>query len=170
MSRPKENEYPNNYSSYIQLVDSDDIISVLQNQIELVKNFFINISEEESNISYAEGKWSIKEVFGHVIDTERIFAYRALRISKNDKTMLSGFDQDFFVENSNYKNVSLQNLIDEFIYLRKSNVMMFKNFSSEMWNRIGAANEKLISVRAILFILAGHLLHHLKIIEQKYLK
>lgn len=170
MNRPNENEYPVYYSNYINLVEDDNIISVLENQIDFVKEFFINISEEKSNFRYAEGKWTIKEVFGHVIDTERIFAYRALRISRNDKTPLPGYDQDLFVQNSNFKNVSLQNLVDEFISVRKSNLMMFKNFSSEMWLNIGTANENLISVRAIAFILAGHLLHHLKIIEQKYLK
>jgi len=170
MNRPNENEYPVYYSNYINLVEDDDIISVLENQIDFVKEFFINISEEKSNFRYAEGKWTIKEVFGHVIDTERIFAYRALRISRNDKTPLPGYDQDLFVKNSNFKNVSLQNLVDEFISVRKSNLKMFENFSSEMWLNIGTANEKLISVRAIAFILAGHLLHHLKVIEQKYLK
>ena len=170
MNRPNENEYPVYYSNYINLVEDDNIISVLENQIDFVKEFFINISEEKSNFRYAEGKWTIKEVFGHVIDTERIFAYRALRISRNDKTPLPGYDQDLFVKNSNFKNVSLQNLVDEFISVRKSNLMMFKNFSSEMWLNIGTANEKLISVRAIAFILAGHLLHHLKVIEQKYMK
>jgi len=170
MNRPNENEYPVYYSNYINLVEDDNIISVLENQIDFVKEFFINISEEKSNFRYAEGKWTIKEVFGHVIDTERIFAYRALRISRNDKTPLPGYDQDLFVKNSNFKNVSLQNLVDEFISVRKSNLKMFKNFSSEMWLNIGTANEKLISVRAIAFILAGHLLHHLKVIEQKYMK
>lgn len=170
MNRPNENEYPVYYSNYINLVEDDDIISVLENQIDFVKKFFINISEEKSNFRYAEGKWTIKEVFGHVIDTERIFAYRALRISRNDKTPLPGYDQDLFVKNSKFKNVSLQNLVDEFISVRKSNLKMFKNFSSEMWLNIGTANEKLISVRAIAFILAGHLLHHLKVIEQKYMK
>ena len=111
----------------------------------------------------------IRELLGHIIDTERVFAYRALRFSRNDKTALPGFEQDDFVPNSNHDNVLLKDLVEEFTLVRKSNLKLFASFTDEMWLRIGTASENAMSVRAVAYNLAGHVIHHTNVLKEKYL-
>lgn len=169
MTRPQKNEYPAYYESYIAQVKSDNVIRVLEDQILTMQNILSDVPEEKEDFTYAEGKWTMKEVIGHVIDTERIFAYRALRIARNDKTPLPGFDQDTYVPNGNFNKRSLYDLAHEFGVVRESNIILFKSFDEEILSRTGIANEKEISVRALLFIVAGHAIHHLNVIKQRYL-
>lgn len=169
MNRPKPQEYAEYYNQYISKVPEGNILEILENQIELTKKLFSNINEEKSLFRYEENKWSIRELLGHVIDTERIFAYRILRFSRNDKTNLPSFEQNNYVPNSNHNNITLCKLLEEFYAVRKSNLLLFKSFSEEMWNRTGIANNNPATVNAFVYILAGHFIHHINIIEQKYL-
>jgi len=157
------------YDKYIDLVPKGEILNILDNQVKEVIEFISRIDDEKSKFKYAENKWSIREVFGHVLETERIFAYRALRFSRNDKNEIAGSNQTEDMPHSNYENIPLANLLEEFILVRKSNVMLFNTFTKEMWMRTGTANKNLMSVRAITYIMVGHCIHHLNVIRDKYL-
>ncbi len=169
MNRPEKGEYAEYYERYISLVEENDIVAVLENQQTELLEFFKKITEEKSLFAYAEGKWSIKEVIGHLTDGERIFAYRALRISRADKTPIEGFEQDGYIENSNFDNTPLSELIDELLLSRKANLILFKNLTDEAWLQTGTASDSPVSVRAIAYIMAGHISHHLKILNERYL-
>lgn len=169
MNYPEKTEYAPFYGGYVSLVEETDIVSVLQKQISEIQNLSASISAEKSDFRYAEGKWTIREVFGHIVDAERVFSYRALRISRNDKTPMSSFDENAYVANSNFSQVNLADLIEEFSHLRQSNVLMFKNLPDEVWLQTGKASNAEISVRALAFIMAGHVRHHANILKERYL-
>lgn len=169
ISRPEKNEYAEYYETYVSLVGDGSILEVLkQNKIETQK-ILAEISEEKSHFRYAEGKWSIKELLGHIIDTERIFAYRALRFARADETPIEGFDQDPYIENANFDNCKFTDLIAEFALIRDSNILMLQNFPSEAWTRSGIASENPVTVRALAYMLAGHEKHHINILKERYL-
>jgi len=169
MNRPEKIEYNEYYETYVSLVEDADIVKVLENQQFEMLEIFKEIAEEKSLYAYAEGKWTIKELLGHLSDGERIFAYRALRISRADTTPIEGFEQDGYIENSNFNAAKLSELIDEFLYIRKANVLFFQNLTGEAWERMGTASDSPVSVRAIAFIMAGHVRHHLRILKERYL-
>lgn len=169
MQKPNTNEYAAYHQKYIDLVPEGNILEILDKQQEMVLAFFKNISEEKSLYRYAPEKWSVREVLGHIVDGERIFAYRALRFSRNDKTNLPSFEENEFVRQSNYNDIPLPDLVDQFWTLRNTNLAMLKNFSDEMWMRTGSANNNIISVRAVAFLMAGHLIHHLNVLRERYL-
>jgi len=169
MNRPEKNEYAEYYDRYISLVEETDIVTVLEKQETELHDFFQNMTEEKAGFSYAEGKWTIKEVIGHLVDGERIFAYRALRVSRADLTPIEGFEQDDYIENSNFNNTSLSDLVNELLLNRRSNLIMFKNLTQEAWLRMGTASDNPVSVRALAYIMAGHIRHHLNILNERYL-
>ena len=162
------NEYSKFNATYIQALENVELFEELEISLHNFIKFVQNIPLDKFDYSYAEGKWTIKEIIQHVIDTERIFAYRALRISRNDKTPLPGFDENDYAVNTNAKGRSIQDLLTEFSAVRHSNLLMFKSFSDEQLARIGTASENTISVRAIGFILIGHQKHHQKVFEERY--
>ena len=127
------------------------------------------VPEEKHIFSYAQGKWTLKEVIQHIIDTERIFCYRALCFARNDKTSLSGFDQDVFAYNDNANDRNYFDLLDEMDILRKSSIQLYKSFSSVALLRIGVASDRNISVRALGYLFSGHQLHHLNVLIDRYL-
>lgn len=168
MNRPKADEYPLFYKGYIDTVN-DDVLAELEQQAESFSVFLKGIPELKASHAYAEGKWTIKELVGHVIDTERIMAYRLLRISRNDTTPLAGFEENYFVANARFADRTLSSFADEFASVRNSNLFLIKSLNDEELSRIGVANEKPISARALLFILAGHVNHHHRILQERYL-
>jgi hypothetical protein len=117
---------------------------------------------------YADGKWSVKEVLGHLVDSERVFAYRALRVARNDQTPLAGFEQDDYVRNGPFARLSLPELIEDLTAVRQSSLSLFGNLDEKVWSRRGTANNSVISVRALAYIVAGHELHHRHILKEKY--
>ncbi|MCY7348060.1 MAG: DinB family protein [Pyrinomonadaceae bacterium] len=167
-ARPEKDEYAEFYETYVSLVEETDIISALQNQPEDLKRLLAEVSAEEENFRYAEDKWSIRELLGHVVDGERVFSYRALRISRHDTTPLAGFEENFYVANSNFPNIKLADLIEEFTLLRQSNVFLFKSLTGEMWKKTGTASDAVISVSALAFIMVGHVRHHARILRERY--
>lgn len=169
MNRPETNEYDPYYDTYISLVDGNDVLPVLDAQPAEIRAIFSDMPEEKGTFAYTEGKWTIKEVLSHLIDGERMFAYRTLRVSRGDKTPIEGFEQDGYIENSNANNRSFAELLDEFDLQRRSNMLLFNNLSDEASKRIGTANEKEISVRAIIYCMAGHVRHHIRILHKRYL-
>ncbi len=169
MNRPEKSEYEQYHETYVSLVEEADVVSALQSQLTELENLLGEIAEEKASFRYAEGKWSIKELIGHLIDGEKIFAYRALRIARADKTPIEGFEQDGYVENGNFDSRKLANLAEELFLLRKANLLFFKNLSVEAWLRIGTANNAEVSVRALAFIMVGHIRRHIKILQERYL-
>jgi hypothetical protein len=170
MTRPDSTEYAPYYEKYISLVPGDKIVTTLSSQIEDTLALLRGLSESQGELRYAPGKWSIKEVIGHLIDGERIFTYRALRMARNDRTPLPGFDENSYVENGNFGECRVAELADEFQAVRKSSIYIFRHLGQEAWGRRGVANDSEISVRAIAHIIAGHELHHLGIIRTRYLE
>ena len=166
--RPQADEFPVYYKGYIDTV-ADDVLLELENQIELLPKFLSAISEEKASFAYAEGKWTIKEVLGHMLDTERIMSYRALCFARRDETALPGFDENVYVKHAHFNDRTLQSLLDEFVVLRKSTMYLLKSFNQEELNRSGISNDKPITVRALIFILAGHVNHHQHILKERYL-
>jgi hypothetical protein len=168
--RPQPNEYDPYYERYISLVQSDNILQVLDEQRRQTMLLLSGRSEADGDLRYAPGKWNVKELLGHVNDTERIFTYRALRISRGDQTPIEGFEQDDYVRNGPFARRSLEDLIEDFIAVRRATISLFRNLDAEGWMRRGIANNKPVSVRAIAFVSAGHELHHRRILEQTYFK
>ncbi len=169
VTKPASSEYSPYYKSYIARVPGDDVVAALTNQISSSQNLIRGIPEEKGDFRYAEGKWNIRELIGHVIDTERVMAYRALRFARNDPTPLAGFDQDPYVKYSNSEGRSLDSLRNEFTLLREANLCMFLNFDEDAWGRTGTANGHPVSARALSYIIAGHEIHHFNILRERYL-
>jgi uncharacterized damage-inducible protein DinB len=167
--RPEPSEYAAYYGKYIALVPDGDLAVILNRQIDTTAALLSPLSEPQANYAYAPGKWSIKEVLGHVIDSERIFAYRALRIGRNDKMPLPGYEQDDYVATAKFNARALIGLLDEFAAVRKASIELFKHFSDEEWQRRGNANQNEISARSLGYIIAGHELHHMNIVRTRYL-
>lgn len=166
--KPEKTEYAEFYANYISLVEESDVVPALGNQPNDLRKLLADVSEAKENFRYAENKWSIREMLGHINDAERVFAYRALRISRGDQTPLAGFEENNYVSNSNFSDSPLADLVEEFALLRAANVLMFKNLTAEQWLRAGTASDAIVSVRALVFIMIGHVRHHTNILRQRY--
>ncbi|MFV8372095.1 DinB family protein [Flavobacterium sp. LB2P74] len=164
-----ENEYASFYAPYINALGEVNLMEELEISLHDFIRFVQNIPMDKFDYRYAEGKWNIKEIIQHVIDTERIFAYRALRISRNDETPLPGFDQNYYIANTEAANRSIQDLLTEFSAVRHANLYLFKSLSEEQMKRTGTASNTVVSVRAIGFIMIGHQKHHQKVFQERYL-
>lgn len=169
MNRPEKTEYAEFYAGYVALVEDTDIIAALQNQPADLQKLFAGMSFEKEDYRYAENKWSIRELLGHLVDGERVFSYRALRISRGDETPLAGFEENLYVANSNFSNLETAAALEEFSLLRGSNVLLFKSLTDEMWDKIGTASGAKISVRALAYIMVGHVRHHSNVLQSRYL-
>jgi len=168
IDRPVEGEYVPYYGRYVALVADGDIIAALGAQLEETLALLSGIPESRAGFRYAPGKWSMKELVGHMIDSERIFAYRALRFARNDRTPLPGYEQDDYIRNASFDNTSLADLAAEFESVRRSTLYLFKHLDREAWTRRGLANDSEASVRALAYIIAGHELHHREILRTRY--
>ena len=166
--KPESGDYNPFYHRYISLIGDDDIIEVLEEQKRTSEKFLKTFTEERGNYSYADGKWAVKEVLGHVIDTERIMAYRALAFARNEEQSLPGFEQDDYVAESNFNKRSLIDMISEFRTVRESNIILFKSFDDEILKRRGTASESAVTVLALIYIIAGHEKHHMNILRERY--
>jgi len=169
ITRPEAGEYAPYYEHYIGLVTDPDPLHLMKRQVMDLQALLAEVPPEKEDYRYAEGKWTIKEVVGHITDSERVFAYRALRIARNDKTPLPGFEQDDYVANGNFNQRSLPDLAREYALVREASNALFRSFSEEQLLRSGTANNMPVSVRALLYIIAGHQVHHEQVLKQKYL-
>jgi|SRR5579872_40976 len=168
ISRPEPGEYAPYYDRYISLVPGADILGTLDAQRRQMMLLLSGRDESDGNFRYAPDKWSAKQVLGHVCDTERIFAYRALRIARGDRTPIEGFEQDDYVRNGPFDSRPLAELIDDYIAVRRATLTLLRNLDEPAWLRRGIANKNEVSVRAIAYTIAGHELHHRRILEEKY--
>jgi uncharacterized damage-inducible protein DinB len=167
--RPKPGEYNPYYDKYISLIPGNNVVGTLSSESPKTVALLSSLSEEDGDRRYAPGKWSVKEALGHLIDTERIMTYRALRIARGDRTPLAGFEQDDFVREGPHSSVRLADLVEEFKNVRAATLSFFRNLRDEDWKRQGLANNDGITVRALAYIIAGHELHHRNIFEERYL-
>jgi hypothetical protein len=168
VARPQPSEYAPYYDRYISLVKGNDILATLDEQRREMLLTLCGRKEADGDFRYAPGKWTVKQILGHVNDTERIFAYRALRFSRGDQTPIEGFDQDPYVEHGPFAQRTLEDLIEDYIAVRRATVSLFRNLDEAAWSRSGPANKNEITVRALAYLAAGHELHHKKILEEKY--
>jgi hypothetical protein len=166
--RPDVSEYAPFYEGYIALVPGNDAVFALEAQRLHTMQMFSARSEREGNFRYAADKWSVKEIVGHLSDSERVFAYRAMRIARGDRTPLAGFEQDDYVKSGGFGERRLVDLAEEFAAVRSASITLFRSLNEAAWARRGVANGKEVSVRALAFITAGHELHHQRILEERY--
>ena len=162
-------EFAPYFANYIKLVPEQDIVKGLKNQKEELLHFFKAIPVFKHEYAYAKDKWIIKDILLHLIDTERIFAYRALRIARNDKTELPGFDENDFAREAKANDREYESLLKEYAVVREMTINLFENFNKETLLRIGMASNNNCSVRAIGYMILGHELHHKNIIIERYL-
>ncbi len=173
--RPQPGEYSPYHEPYISLVHLKDapgydVLAALEDQRRQMVLLLSGFTEADGDLRYAPDKWSLKEVLGHINDTERIMSYRALRIARGDPTPIEGFEQDDYVRNAPFAHRPLADLIEDYIAVRRATVSLFRNLDEPAWTRRGVANKNEVTVRALAFIIAGHELHHRRILEEKYLR
>lgn len=167
--RPNTNEYGAYYQGYISQVEGDDAIALLEKNKKEIADFFRNIPADKWEYKYEPGKWTPKDLLLHLIDGERVFSYRALRISRGDNASLPGFDQDVFADNADANNRSPESLIEEYETVRESTLHVYRYMKEEDANRIGEASGFPASPLALAFITVGHENHHVRIIKERYL-
>jgi hypothetical protein len=169
IARPQADEYAPFYAGYVQRIpEGSDLFALLSSQPDELRALLHAVSDSQANARPAPGEWSIKEVIGHLCDTERVFAYRAMRIARSDATPLPGFEQDDYVQATDFNRRSLPDLLDEFASQRRANVLCFQPLTDAEMARRGTASDATISVRALLHILAGHVMHHLESLKVAY--
>jgi len=168
--RPQPGEYAPYYDRYISLVPGNDVLAALDDQRRQMLLLLSGRTEADGDLRYAPEKWSVKEVLGHINDSERIMSYRALRIARGDATPSDGFEQDDYVRNGQFGWWPLSDLIEDYIAMRRATVSLLRHLDEAAWTRRGVANKNEVTVRALAYVIAGHELHHRGILEEKYLR
>lgn len=165
--RPGKDEYFEYYETYISKVPDGNVLDRLVQQIDELQRFFSRLSEEQGNVVHSPYKWSVKQVAGHLIDGERIFADRLHRFALGETQEQPGMDQDVYMAGADYDRVSLAAVIEELVHCRQANVLLIKRIRPEAWSHVGVASGHAVSVRALAWMLAGHVTHHFRILEQR---
>ncbi|MCC5940183.1 MAG: DinB family protein [Balneolaceae bacterium] len=165
----KPDEYGEYYSRYITLSNNKSLSDLLGRNTEIMEELFGKLNSENSLLRYEKGKWSIKEVIGHIVDTERVFNYRALSIARDEKSELPGYDHDIFVQNAHFDEQSLDQLQKQYQAVRQSTVTLWGSFSDDDYLKKGVVNSVPFTVRALCYVIAGHEMHHIKILNERYL-
>jgi hypothetical protein len=169
IKRPESNEFSPVYAGYIKWVPGDELLVSFKEQLEDTISLLSHLTEEKAIFRYAPNKWSIKEMIGHIADAERIMSYRLLCIARGDDTPLPGFEEDDYVLGASFDLLPFEDLLDNLIAVRKSTLALLKGIAPEAYLRMGTANNKAISARAIAFIISGHELHHRNVLVERYL-
>lgn len=169
LNYPQKDEYPEYYQPYIEKAKDKDILKLLSNNMDELSDALKNLSEKDALFAYEKGKWTIKELVGHLIDTELIFGNRALRFARLDKTDLPQYDHDAYVKTGEFNEIPLADLVEQLFHIRKANILLFKNFGDNVFLRKGTSGGKTFTVRSLIYIIAGHHQHHLEVLKEKYL-
>ena len=169
MPKPSPATYPVYFKKYVDQVTDEDLLTGFQNQAAVIKELLGSITEEKSMYAYDTGKWTLKELLQHMIDTERIFNYRALAIARKETASLPGFDENIYAQNSNANNRTWQSLVDEFFAVRSSTEFLYKSFTDQALAASGISNNNPVTVISLGFITLGHFYHHKNIIKERYL-
>ncbi|WP_339185251.1 DinB family protein [Paenibacillus sp. FSL R5-0701] len=168
VERPTTDEYAAYYDGYIRLVPEGNLIEMLEQQANIVQNLLSSLTEEQANYRYAEGKWSVKEVIGHLLDNERIMSSRLLRIARGDQANHPGYDQDVLMQTHPFDSYTLADLSEEYAVTRRSTILMLRRLTPEAWLCRGIVSDNTASARSIAFVMAGHELHHLSVLRDRY--
>lgn len=168
IGRPESDEIPAHFLGYISKVPESDPVAVLATQIDVTAALLRGLSETDALKRYAPGKWSVKEIVGHLADTERIMAYRALRIARADETPLPGFDENAYVPPAKFDARPLADLIADLRTIRAASLALFRGFDADAWRRRGTASGKPVSVRALGYMIPGHERHHVEVLKTRY--
>lgn len=166
--RPTDAEFASFYAGYVAHVPEHDVMSVLRAQSAELAFLARGVPPDRERFAYAPGKWSVREVAGHLGDAERVFGYRAFRFGRGDATPLASFDENLFVANGRFESVSLAALVEEFAHLRASNLAVLDRLDADGWGATGVASGSPVSVRALAFVMAGHVRHHVRILRERY--
>lgn len=166
--RPKADEYAPYFQGYVELVPEPDVVPVLEAQGGELRRVLTAVPKERESFAYAPGKWTVRQVAGHVVDGERVFAYRALCASRGDPSSLPSFDENAYVANASFDERPLADLVEEFVLLRAANVRMLKVLRPEQWRLAGVANGVSNTVRGLAYVMAGHVRHHLRVLAERY--
>ena len=167
--RPQADEYDPAFAGYVARIDEEEsVVTLLSEQSALVSRLFDGVPDSRGDYRYAPGKWSLKEVIGHLADTERVFAYRALRIGRGDATALTGFDDQSYVARMHAEDLSLADVVHDWQAVRAATLSLFRNLPAAAWQRRGTASGQPVSVRALAYVIAGHTRHHLEVIDERY--
>jgi uncharacterized damage-inducible protein DinB len=166
--RPTASDYAPAHAAYVALVPEDDVVSAIEKQSSETQKLLATLDEARAAFRYAEGKWSIKEVFGHISDSERIFAYRALAIARGESQPLPGFDENAYNANAGFDHWKLGDLAEMYALSRRATIVFFRNLSEEAWERRGIASDFPVSVRGLAYVIVGHERHHLKVLRERY--
>lgn len=170
MNRPLESEYAPYYENYISLVPENEILPVMRSQMDELDVLLGRVDAAQETFRYAEGKWSIREIVGHLIDGERVFGYRVFCIARGEQQNLPGFDQNDYMATAPYDGIDLEDLLSELRLIRLGNVAMLRTLDEESWSRVGTANDSQVTVRALAFVMAGHVRHHMNVLRERYLR
>lgn len=169
MTRPEPNDYAPYYGQYVELVPEDDVLGALESQSAETQRLLATIDDARASFRYAPGKWSVKEVIGHITDGERIFGGRMLSISRGDQQSLPGFDEKTYVANAGFDEWKIGDLAEHYALARRANIVLLRNLAPDAWDRRGVANNAPVTVRALAFITVGHERHHLRVLRERYL-
>lgn len=169
LSRPKSEEFLPHFQVYVNLVPEGNLLELLKEQSSQIVDQLASVTGEQGAYRYAEGKWSLKEVIGHMADTERIMSYRLLRIARGDTTPLPGFEEQLFVSNAGFDRFTLGELLEDFQNVRKATLSLIRGLDETAWQRMGHYGGGEGSARSLGYIIAGHAIHHLNIINERYL-
>lgn len=170
INRPQPGEYPDYYQTYMDQLPEGEVLHLLEKQVVELKHLLENINDSLSERSYEPGKWSIKELLQHMLDSERIFAYRALCFSRGELASLPGYDENLYASNSMAHSRQLDEILEEYELVRRSNLLLFRSFTSEMMVLKGVANGKQMTLRGLIHVMAAHELHHMNILRDRYLQ
>ena len=170
MTKPEKKEYPEFFQTYINALEAEDsLLNHLETSLKYFEEVLLEIEFGKQEYRYAEGKWTVKEIVQHLIDVERVFVYRALRYSRKDSGPLLSFDENSFVSNYDINKRNFDDMLYQFTLLRRSTIFMFQDFEEEILDITGKVGDQSISVRAIGYICSGHVMHHLKVIKERYI-
>jgi hypothetical protein len=166
--RPTDNEYGEHFAKYVSLVPEEQVVPALEAQMTVVDQLPSRVGPARETYAYAPGKWSVRQVLGHLNDGERVFAFRALTFSRFDQVALPGFDETSYVDHGHFEPVPLRALADEFVSLRRGNLEMLRRLDDAQWSAGGTANGRHITVRALAYVMAGHVRHHMNLLRDRY--
>ena len=166
--RPAVDDYPEYFRGYVSLVPEEDVFAALDPQVALIEGLPARVGAARETFAYAPGKWSVREMLGHITDAERVFAYRALTFSRFNAVSLPAFDEETWTPHGHFAGVPLRELADEFVALRRANLQMLRRLEEPQWQAGGFGDNKPITVRALAYVMAGHVRHHLAILRDRY--
>lgn len=168
MTRPAPSDASPAHAGYIALVPEEDVLSALEQQSSSTLKLLASLDEAQAAYRYAPDKWSVKEVFGHIADAERVLAYRALSIARGETRSLPGFDEDVYVRNAQFDTWRIGDLSEQYALVRRANIVLFRNLPLDAWDRRGTANDQPVTVRALAYSMVGHERHHLAVLRERY--